>query len=93
LTSRGGTVAEFSTFWIKIGLNSLPERGKYQRSGGKYWPPAGGAAPSANPRSETADYAARLREGEGRMRVMFLTWLTLIAAGLVFYAVIGLTHH
>jgi len=24
---------------------------------------------------------------------MFVTWLTLIAAGLVFYAVIGLTHH
>jgi hypothetical protein len=40
-----------------------------------------------------ADYAARVREGEGRMRVMFLTWLTLIAAGLVFYTVIGLTHH
>jgi hypothetical protein len=28
-----------------------------------------------------------------RMRVMFVTWLTLIAAGLVFYTVIGLTHH
>jgi hypothetical protein len=28
-----------------------------------------------------------------RMRVMFVTWLTLIAAGLVFYSVIGLTHH
>jgi hypothetical protein len=42
---------------------------------------------------ETADYAPRLREGEGRMRVMFVTWLTVIAAGLVFYAVIGLTHH
>jgi hypothetical protein len=25
--------------------------------------------------------------------VMFVTWLTLIAAGLVFYSVIGLTHH
>jgi hypothetical protein len=28
-----------------------------------------------------------------RMRVLFVTWLTLIAAGLVFYSVIGLTHH
>jgi hypothetical protein len=28
-----------------------------------------------------------------RMRVMFFTWLTLIAAGLVVYSVIGLTHH
>jgi hypothetical protein len=27
-----------------------------------------------------------------RMRVMFFTWLTLIAAGLVVYSVIGLTH-
>jgi hypothetical protein len=34
-----------------------------------------------------------LREGVLRMRVMFVTWLTLIAAGLVFYTVIGLTHH
>ena len=36
------------------------------------------------------------REGPGmtaRMRVMFLTWLILIATGLVFYTVIGLTHH
>jgi hypothetical protein len=28
-----------------------------------------------------------------RMKVMFVTWLTLIAAGLIFYSVIGLTHH
>jgi hypothetical protein len=27
------------------------------------------------------------------VRVMFVTYLTLIVAGLVFYAVIGLTHH
>jgi hypothetical protein len=27
------------------------------------------------------------------MRVMFFTWLTLIATGLVFYTVIGLSHH
>jgi hypothetical protein len=27
------------------------------------------------------------------MRVLFFTWLTLIAAGLIFYSVIGLTHH
>jgi hypothetical protein len=29
----------------------------------------------------------------GRMRVMFFTWLVLIAAGLAFYSVIGLTHN
>jgi len=27
------------------------------------------------------------------MRVVFWTWITLIAAGLVFYTVVGLTHH
>jgi hypothetical protein len=27
------------------------------------------------------------------MRGMFITWVTLIAAGLVFYSVVGLTHH
>jgi hypothetical protein len=33
------------------------------------------------------------REGTPRMRAMFVTWLTLIAAGLVYYTVIGLSHH
>ena len=33
------------------------------------------------------------REGLPRMRVMFWTWLTLIATGLVFYSVIGLAHN
>jgi hypothetical protein len=28
-----------------------------------------------------------------RMRAMGITWLTLIAAGLIFYTVIGLSHH
>jgi hypothetical protein len=28
-----------------------------------------------------------------RMRVMFFTWLVLIATGLVFYTVIGLAHN
>jgi hypothetical protein len=28
-----------------------------------------------------------------RMRVMFITWLALIATGLVFYTVIGLAHN
>jgi hypothetical protein len=32
-------------------------------------------------------------EGLPRMRVMFWTWITLIAVGLVFYSVVGLTHH
>jgi hypothetical protein len=33
------------------------------------------------------------REGLPRMRAMFITWLTLIAAGLVLYSVIGLSHN
>jgi hypothetical protein len=33
------------------------------------------------------------RERLPRMRVMFFTWLTLITAGIVFYSVIGLSHH
>jgi hypothetical protein len=33
------------------------------------------------------------REGLPGMRVMFWTWITLIASGLVFYSVIGLGHH
>jgi hypothetical protein len=32
-------------------------------------------------------------EGTCRMKVMFFTWLTLIAAGVVLFAVIGLAHH
>jgi hypothetical protein len=44
------------------------------------------------PRPEP-DYRGAEREGVLRMRVMIITWLTLIAAGLVFYSVIGLTHH
>jgi hypothetical protein len=34
-----------------------------------------------------------VREGPPRMRVMFFTWLTLIATGIVFYTVIGLAHN
>jgi hypothetical protein len=33
------------------------------------------------------------REVLARMRAMFVIWLTLIASGLVFYSVIGLTHN
>jgi hypothetical protein len=33
------------------------------------------------------------REGLLRMRVMFFGWLTLIAAGIVFFTIIGLGHH
>jgi hypothetical protein len=36
---------------------------------------------------------SREREGLPRMRAMFITWLTLIAAGLVLYSVIGLSHN
>ncbi|HEU4981005.1 MAG TPA: hypothetical protein VFT14_07290 [Solirubrobacterales bacterium] len=28
-----------------------------------------------------------------RMRVMFITWVTLIAAGLVLYSVVGFSHN
>jgi hypothetical protein len=34
-----------------------------------------------------------VREEPPRMRVMFITWLTLIATGLVLYSVIGLAHN
>jgi hypothetical protein len=34
-----------------------------------------------------------MREGGFRMRVMFFTWMVLIATGLVFYTVIGLAHN
>jgi hypothetical protein len=34
-----------------------------------------------------------MREGLGRMRAMFFTWMALIALGLVFYSVVGLSHH
>lgn len=41
--------------------------------------------------------AGRTPRNEGKglpgMRVMFWTWMTLIATGLVFYSVIGLTHN
>jgi hypothetical protein len=33
------------------------------------------------------------RGRKSRMRVMFFTWLLLIATGLVFYSVIGLAHN
>ena len=35
----------------------------------------------------------RSEEGLPGMRVMFWTWIGLIATGLVFYTVIGLTHN
>jgi hypothetical protein len=34
-----------------------------------------------------------MREVGLGMRVMFFTWVALIAAGLAFYTVIGLTHN
>jgi hypothetical protein len=34
-----------------------------------------------------------IQRKEDLMRVMFVTWLTLIAAGVIFFAVVGLTHH
>jgi hypothetical protein len=33
------------------------------------------------------------KEGLLCMKVMFFTWLTLIAAGVVFFTIIGLGHH
>jgi hypothetical protein len=32
-------------------------------------------------------------EGAPGMRALFWTWIVLITAGLVFYSIIGLTHH
>jgi hypothetical protein len=40
-----------------------------------------------------ADYGSARREGAPRMKVMFFTWLLLIATGLAFYTVIGLAHN
>jgi hypothetical protein len=54
-------------------------RGNAQKAGGK----AGLSAISGAPRGH--DLPA--------MRVMFFTWLLLIATGLVFYTVIGLAHN
>jgi hypothetical protein len=37
---------------------------------------------------------ARRRVGRTeRVRAMFVTWLTLVAIGLVTYSIVGLTHH
>jgi hypothetical protein len=35
----------------------------------------------------------RLKRKDFPMRLLFWTWISLIAAGIVFYSVIGLTHH
>jgi hypothetical protein len=35
----------------------------------------------------------RETEGIAHMRVMFWTWIVLIGAGLIFYSVVGLSHH
>jgi len=78
LTS-GGHGSRFPTFWIKKGLYSLPDWGKCQKADWK-----GGV--------EAVREAGRGKDSPA-MRIMFFTWLTLIAAGLVFYTVIGLSHH
>jgi len=78
LTS-GGHGSRFPTFWIKKGLYSLPDWGKCQKADGKAGLQAVRDATSG--------------KDSPAMRVMFFTWLTLIAAGLVFYTVIGLSHH
>jgi hypothetical protein len=44
------------------------------------------------PREDRIQQGAE-REGTPRMRAMFVTWLTLILVGLVFYSVIGLSHN
>ena len=60
-------------------LYSLPDRGKCQQADGK------DLVGEVRDRASGKDSPA--------MRVMFFTWLTLITAGIVFYSVIGLSHH
>jgi hypothetical protein len=45
------------------------------------------------PLNSLPDWGKRQREGLIPVRVMFLTWLTLIATGLIAYSIIGLSHH
>jgi len=73
LTRRAGKVPEFSTFWIKIGLYSLPDRGERQKAD-----------------EEEGDCGEWETDA---VRAMFITWVTLIAAGVLLYSVVGLTHH
>ena len=79
LDKRRGTVAEFLTLWIEKGL--IPYL-------------IGGNA--RNP-VEKRDFgwfrALPCGHDLQRMRVMFFTWLVLIATGLAFYTVIGLAHN
>jgi hypothetical protein len=53
----------------------------------------GNARKPMGKRASTAVRQAASGKDSPAMRVMFFTWLTLIAAGLVFYTVIGLSHH
>jgi hypothetical protein len=59
--------------------NSLPERGKWPDTGAQFDDRRLG---KAQPGSTHA-----------AMRVLFWTWIVLITAGLVFYSVVGLSHH
>ena len=77
---RAGTVANFLTLWIEKTLNSLPDQGECPSS---QW--TNGALGRIRPAGSGKDHPA--------MRVMFFTWLLLIATGLVFYTVIGLAHN
>jgi hypothetical protein len=77
--TRGRHRISFSTFWIKNLLISYLIGGNAQKADGKE------GLVSIRDAASGKDSPA--------MRVMFLTWLLLIATGLVFYSVIGLAHN
>jgi hypothetical protein len=78
LDKRARTVAEFLTLWIKNNLIPYPIGGMPRKPVEKR-----GFLRLATPHAGMPL----------RMRVMFFTWLLLIATGLVFYTVIGLAHN
>jgi hypothetical protein len=77
--TRCGTVPEFSTFWIENLL--IP------------YPIGGNARKPMEERALTRLGTPPAGRTPHAMRVMFFTWLVLIATGLVFYSVIGLAHN
>jgi hypothetical protein len=71
-------------------LDFLPGQGKYPED---RWKKASWIARRGLGRRREGRTYRLKSEGLVGMRVMFWTWITLIGAGLVFYSVIGLTHH
>ena len=87
--TSGGHGSRFSTFWIKniLILYLIGGNAKKPVEKGGFGDPDGLGKRQAG--RTPGD------EGKGfpSMRVVFWTWMTLIATGLVFYTVIGLTHN